>query len=341
MSSFQHGFEFCPIEGGISPDYTLLRPTFDKEIGRFLKYSLKSDLLIQQLTIFRTGIRQGQRLQWNRVRYVKIPVPDVDGASAVADFLDQETARIDQLVQKKERLLVAASQRIEALVHHAISDPNIPRIRIEHAMQRMHRPVDLTEHDQLVRLGLYNRGRGIFKKPAADEDGMGASDFHFVKAGDLILSGQFAWEGSVALAADTEEGCVVSHRYPVYRGRLGINTAYLLGLFRSNFGDFLLNDSSRGSAGRNRPLNTWRLGKEKIPFPNAELQSDIQRAVHFETRLRTKIQESIARLEELRNALITAAVTGQLDVKTWTQRERVECRPNETESENSRKEATA
>lgn len=67
MSSFLHGFEYCTRYGGISPDYTLLRPRFDEQIGRFLRYSLKSDFLIQQLTVFRNGIRQGQRLQWNRV----------------------------------------------------------------------------------------------------------------------------------------------------------------------------------------------------------------------------------------------------------------------------------
>lgn len=333
MSSFQHGFEYCDIEGGISPDYTLLRPTFHKDVGRFLKYSLKSDLLIQQLTIFRSGIRQGQRLQWNRIRYLKIPVPDIDGAKKVAGFLDRETARIDQLIEKKQRFLELTARRIDALVDEAISDPQVPKIRLENIVRRMQRPVVLSEHDELVRLGLLNRGRGIFKKPAADEEGMGDSSFYFVKRGDLILSGQFAWEGAVALATEDEEGCVVSHRYPVYRGREGINTAYLLGLFRSGFGDFLLNEASRGSAGRNRPLNTWRLGKEKIPVPAIELQEAVDRALAFERQLKKKIERSVLLLNEARAALITAAVTGQLDVTSWGKRGETDRRLDAIEEE--------
>lgn len=52
----------------------------------------------------------------------------------------------------------------------------------------MTRPVDLNNHDEFVRLGLYNRGRGIFKKPAADEEGMGASDFHYINLAILLLA---------------------------------------------------------------------------------------------------------------------------------------------------------
>jgi type I restriction enzyme S subunit len=239
---------------------------------------------------------------------------------AIADFLDAETARIDELIAGKRRFLSLLSSRAEALVDKAISDPNIQRVRFEHLVERMRRPVDLSQHEELVRLGLYNRGRGIFKKPAADEEGMGDSDFFFVKSGDLILSGQFAWEGAVALAGEAEDGCVVSHRYPVYVGRKGVKTAYLLGLLRSSFGDFLLNEASRGSAGRNRPLNTWRLGKEKLPVADDALQSEVEKAVHLERPLREMTTKSIECLREFRGALIIAAVTGQLNVQTWAKR---------------------
>ncbi|WP_454623200.1 restriction endonuclease subunit S [Brucella anthropi] len=221
------------------------------------------------------------------------------------------------MIEKKRLFVMGASLRIEALVDQAISAANVPRIRFEYLTQRVSRPVTLSEHHELVRLGLYNRGRGIFKKPAADEEGMGDSEFFFVEAGDLILSGQFAWEGAVALATVEEEGCVVSHRYPVYRGKSGVNTSYLLGLLRSRYGDFLLNEASRGSAGRNRPLNVRRLAKEKIPLPGSDLQRAVEQAVYSERRLKGKTEQSIARLEEFRSALITAAVTGQIDVKMW------------------------
>jgi type I restriction enzyme S subunit len=149
---------------------------------------------------------------------------------------------------------------------------------------------------------------------------MGDSSFFWVEPGDLILSGQFAWEGAVALASAGEAGCVVSHRYPVYSGTKRATTAYLLAFFRTKMGDFILNEASRGSAGRNRPLNVNRLEKEKIPIPSATLQARIGEIVSLEMEIRRKIQTSIDLLQEHRSALITAAVTGQIDVATWGKR---------------------
>ncbi len=90
-----------------------------------------------------------------------------------------------------------------------------------------------------------------------------------------------------------------------------------MGLLRSRFGDFLLNEASRGSAGRNRPLNTWRLGKEKVPIPAIALQDEVERALVFERKLKKKTDKSINLLNEAKAALITAAISGQIDVASW------------------------
>ena len=294
----------------------------NQSLACIANYKGDSNFLFWWLNCLYSEIRglssQDTRDGLNQTMVGHIPVPDYDFETqkAIADFLDRETARIDRLIEKKQRLVELAESRVHALVDEAISVPKVPRVRFENVVRRILRPVILSEHGELVRLGLFNRGRGMFKKPAADEEGMGDSSFCFVREGDLILSGQFAWEGAVALATQDEEGCVVSHRYPVYRGKEGVNTAYLLGLLRSGFGDFLLNEASRGSAGRNRPLNTWRLGKEKIPVPSGRLQLAIDRALAFECKLKKCSERSISLLSEARSAVITAAVTGRFDVGT-------------------------
>ena len=314
MQAWNGIFGISPFRGITSPDYAVYRFTDDTE-RRFIEYSLRTMLYAAEFHCRSKGIGTGfLRLNPNQFLSAVTYLPDAHTQRAIADFLDRETGRIDDLIEKKQKLMYGIGEQIVALVDRAISDSTVPRIRYENAVSRVQRPVSLSEHDEFVRLGLYNRGRGSFRKSPADEEEMGDSDFFFVRSGDLILSGQFAWEGAVALASDDEDGCVVSHRYPIYRGRSGVSTAYLLGLFRSRFGDFLLNETSRGSAGRNRPLNTWRLGKEKIPIPNNELQNAVERAVALERTLKRKVSASIDRLREYRAALITAAVTGQIDV---------------------------
>ena len=295
-----------------------VRPS-SRVANRFLLYLLASQYMSgfsHQFIKQNTGIQNLDDAAWFAS---EAWLPDLDTQKAIADFLDRETARIDQLIEKKGHFFRITSVRLEALVSEALTLADNEWVRFEQLAEQVQRPVQLSNHHELVRLGLYNRGRGIFKKPAADEEGMGASNFFFVRDGDLILSGQFAWEGAVAMAAAEEDGCVVSHRYPVYRGRI-VQTSYLLAIFRSSYGDFVLNDASRGSAGRNRPLNIRRLGKERLPIPPAGLQEAIETALRFERELRRRHGASINRLREYRAALITAAVTGQIDVASYGSR---------------------
>jgi type I restriction enzyme S subunit len=327
MQAWNGMFGVSPHDGITSPDYAIYEFTHEQVHPAFVEYLIRTPLYAAEFRCRSKGIGTGF-LRLNPSEFLSTPLwlPDYGTQREIAEFLDRETGRIARLIDTKNRQISRVAERIEALVGQAISDPSSPRVRFEYLVERIQRPVDLSQHEELVRLGLFNRGRGIFKKPAADEEDLGDSEFFFIVPGDLILSGQFAWEGAVALATESEAGCVVSHRYPVYVGRKGIRTAYLLGVFRSGFGAFLLNEASRGSAGRNRPLNTWRLGKEKIPLAGTGLQESVEAAIHFERRLREKTSQSISRLVEFRTALITAAVTGQLDISRWENRRHVDRR---------------
>ena len=179
------------------------------------------------------------------------------------------------------------------------------------------RPIPDDFEETIVPLGLYNRGRGFFQKPETEYANLGESSFFFVRKGDLVFSGQFAWEGAVGLVSEMEHDCVVSHRYPVYIGAEGILSEYLFAYFRSHHGQFLMDNCSRGAAGRNRPLNTRILEKEKIPVPDMQLQKQVATFIEFERCLKNKISPSIDCLKEYRSALITSAVTGQIDITTY------------------------
>lgn len=242
-------------------------------------------------------------------------VPDLATQRQIADFLDRETARIDLLIEKKQRLLGLVAPRFEALIHEAREAGDWRRFG--YCAHSRPRPISQCNEAAYIPLGLYNRGRGFFKKPETAYGDLGDSSFFFVENDDLVFSGQFAWEGAVGLVSDDEHGCVVSHRYPVYTGVKGILSEYLFAYFRSHHGQFLMENCSRGAAGRNRPLNTRILEKVKIPVPIMELQSRVAKVIEFERRLKDKTAPSIDRLKEYRSALITAAVTGQIDVTNY------------------------
>jgi type I restriction enzyme S subunit len=262
------------------------------------------------------------RISLSEMATRKIALPPIVEQSAITAFLGRETVKIDALVNEQRRLIDYLDEKITAMVFAHLGSPDTRELRLGQAADLITRPVEQKDDDLYIPLGIYNRGRGLFHKEQRQREHMGESDFFWVESGDLIISGQFAWEGSIALASDAETKCVVSHRYHLLRGKSCIAlTEYLLALLSTKHGDFLLNENSRGAAGRNRPLNINSLLKETIPVPAMPIQEDIANAVHQKIQLVAESKKQCEVLQERRSALISAAVTGKIDVRGLIQSE--------------------
>ncbi len=289
--------------------------TGNKTLGGYLHRSIqshptKAHFLVESPGITRYGLSQ------DAIGDIAICLPPSSEQSTIAAALDRETARIDALIAKKTRFVELLKEKIVALASQPPDSGDLRWIRLSHVCEVISRPVLQQAGSSYIKLGLLNRGRGIFKREDTDTEDMGDSDFFWVEPGDLILSGQFAWEGAVALAHEEHAGCVVSHRFPVIRGRRDqALTEYLLAYFLTQHGDFVINDCSRGSAGRNRPLNMSLLLGWKIPVPPMPIQREVARLVHLERLIGASVTRSVDLLRERRSALITAAVTGQIDLR--------------------------
>lgn len=306
-------------EGICTGELLVLRP---KEVDQkfLLDYVLNPDF-VAMVDSSTYGAKM-PRANWDFIGNLPALIPPQDDQRAIAAFLDRETARIDTLIEKKRRQIELLQEKRSALIHQAIHHPRTKDLRLKHVADHVARPIDRKDEEVYTAVGLYNWARGIFhKEPRAGRD-LGDSDFFWLKSDDLILSGQFAWEGAVALASEEEEGCVVSHRYPVLRGKPDLmDTAYLWAFFTTKRGHFFLDDHSRGAAGRNRPLNINTLSKEVIPVPPLIEQKKVAEHVYFERRFKKIIARSIDLLQEYRAALISAVVTGKIDVREDNQNE--------------------
>ena len=245
-------------------------------------------------------------------------IPTFAEQALIARFLDYKTAHIDALIEEQQRLIVLLKEKRRSIALAALADQSLPLVRIEHIVDVVSRPVRQKEGETYIPIGLFNRDRGLFRKEPREMQEMGDSDFFWVHSGDLAISGQFAWEGAVALAGDDEEGVVVSHRYPILRGREGIAlTEFVYAILTTKHGDFLLNECSRGAAGRNRPLNLTALLKELIRVPAMATQDSVRVLVQHASKVQAKCNEQIMLLQERRAALISAVVTGKIDVRGW------------------------
>jgi type I restriction enzyme S subunit len=306
------------IDGIISPSYGVYCPITEKTYPKYFDYLLRSTPFVTDVNRRSKGVWSSRlRLYPDDFLGMLLPLPDISRQKEITDFLDQETTRIDQLIEKKWSLIETLPLRAEALIDKALSASDTRWLRFGHAAKMVFRAVNRQDNEPYIAIGLYNRGRGIFHKEETYGQDLGDSTFSWVKPNDLIFSGQFAWEGAVALASEREDNKIASHRYPIYNARDGIESAYLFSYFRTHRGKFLMNDCSRGAAGRNRPLNTNRLEKEQIPIPSSSLQKQVAALVQQEDILKVKITESIQALNIYKVSLVTEAVTGQLDIHAW------------------------
>lgn len=209
----------------------------------------------------------------DRILALGIAVPPEQEKHAIAEFLERETTRIDTLVKKKERLIELLQEKRKNLTLDAMQSPRASSERLEIVADLIRRPINREGDATYTPIGLYNRGRGIFRKESRNGDELGDSRFFWIREGDLVISGQFAWEGAIALASEVEDGCIASHRYPILRSKPDVlDSAFLLSFFQTEWGQLLLDHHSRGAAGRNRPLNAQTLQKERIPLPPIQEQ---------------------------------------------------------------------
>jgi Type I restriction modification DNA specificity domain len=315
MKAWQGSIAISRFRGIVSPAYYVYKP-LSHEHDQFLHYLLRSAPYVSLYNRISKGVRVNQwDLEHEALRNVPVPLPDIDTQEAISTYLDRETYKIDERIAKKENIADLIAAKWEALIHNARQEKDAKWVRLNTVVQRVQRAIGKTSDTTFVPLGLYNRGRGFFKKLETDEEELGDSFFFWVQKGDIVFSGQFAWEGAIGFVTEEEDGCVVSHRYPVYRAIAGVESAYLYAFFRTAHGAFTMDNCSRGAAGRNKPLNTWTIEREQILIPSEQTQKAIARLVTLEAIVRKLTREYVGKALELKSALVTAAVTGQIDVQ--------------------------
>ncbi|UYI50191.1 restriction endonuclease subunit S [Vibrio natriegens] len=320
MDGFAGAIGVSDSDGKCSPVCSVCIPwSSDAIVTKYYGYLVRQLAVTDYITSLAKGIRErSTEFRFNEFSNLFLAVPPTEEQKKIVDFLEQEISKINLLIAKQELLVKLLQEKRWGLVSEAVNSSDVQAYRIGHVTEQMLREYQHIQDQEVITLGLYNRGRGIFEKEPKLSQDLGDSDFYYVEEGDLILSGQFAWEGSIAIADDIHCNSLVSHRYPVLRGKQGtLDTNFLWAYLTTKEGHFILNENSVGSAGRNRPLNIRTLLKEKIFIPSLEQQSKVAKFVKVEKRINEKIKEQIIQLNERKVALISAVVTGKIDVRDW------------------------
>ena len=127
LRSFEGGLEYCHHDGIISPAYTVLKKK-NGLVDTFYKYLFKSFSFISEIQTSVVGIREGKNISYPELSYSLLPIPSQSEQTAIANFLDDKTAKIDRAIVQKEQLIALLKERKQIIIQNAVTkglDPNV------------------------------------------------------------------------------------------------------------------------------------------------------------------------------------------------------------------------
>jgi len=119
--------------------------------ARFLYRVVQSSPFVEQVVSRSVGVSY-PAINPSTLSNIEIPLPDLATQRQIADFLDRETARIDLLIEKKQRLVDLVAPRFEALIHSARESGDWRRFGF--CARPSPRPIPHEADASYVRLGL-------------------------------------------------------------------------------------------------------------------------------------------------------------------------------------------
>ena len=120
LRSFQGGIEYARERGIISPAYTILCP-FEREHHAYLAHLFKSRPYIENLSLFVTGIRQGQNIDYERLARSCLPLPPLPEQTVIVRYLDHVDRRIRRYIRAKQKLIARLEEQKQAIIQQAVT----------------------------------------------------------------------------------------------------------------------------------------------------------------------------------------------------------------------------
>ncbi len=303
--------------------------------SRFLAYWVRSAHFVDEIMARSVGVNY-PAINASDIGNLPFPLITLGDQRDVADFLDRETGRIDGLVARKQRQIELLHERGAALISRAVTKGQDPDARMKDSgiewlgeipahwetprAKVLFREVDDRSETGEEELLSVSHITGVTLRSQKNVTMFMAESLEGYKkcsAGDLAINTMWAWMGAMGIAPVSG---IVSPSYNVYRlHRSDCDEWFFDQLFRT--GRFIAEvvRHSKGIWTSRLRLYPEAFYEIRLPTPPVEEQRAIVAAIRRETgdydALRKKVEMSIEKLQEYRSSLITAAVTGQIDVR--------------------------
>lgn len=313
---------------------------------KFLNYVTLTTDFINQVDGSTYGSKM-PRASSEFIGQLKIPYPSSDEAAKIAAFLDHETAKIDSLIAKQQRLIALMEEKRQAVISHAVTkglDKSAPlrpsgiewlgdvpehwEVRaIKHSVSipitdgPHETPNFVDEGIPFVSAEAVSSGRIDFAKIRAhitERDHARFSQKYTPKLGDIFMVKSGATTGKLAMVEDDLVFNIWSPLAAI-RCRMGINPRFILHFMRS--AQFQEAIRLYWSFGTQQNIGMKVIENLHTTIPPLKEQNSISNILDEHVSkfdgLFDKAQSAINLLKERRTALISAAVTGKIDLRDW------------------------
>ncbi|MBB4841187.1 type I restriction enzyme S subunit [Sphingomonas kyeonggiensis] len=344
MKAWQGSLGVSPYRGIVSPAYFVYHARHN-ELPGYLHYLLRSDPYATGFLTISKGIRINQwDVDPDHLAQLPIPLPSLSEQAEIVAFLDRETAKIDALVEEQRRLIELLKEKRQAVISHAVTkglNPDAPmkdsgvewlgEVPSHWAIAKFPSAIDFQEGPGILAVDFHDEGVPLLRVAGAQSrwaslDGCNFLDpakvqsrwDHFrLELGDLVIS------GSASMGTVCEVGAATVGAIP-YTGLIrlrprnnGATRDYIRALVSSSL--FFTQIDMLKAGATIQHFGPIHLRQMIVTLPPKEEQEKIAVYVEAEhTRFDALLEQAsaaITLLQERRAALISAAVTGKIDVR--------------------------
>ncbi|WP_294052518.1 restriction endonuclease subunit S [Thiolapillus sp.] len=311
--------------------------------SEFLAHLMRAYDVIKVFYGLGGGLRQA--LRFDGIKRMPILVPPINEQLAIVDYINHETAQIDQLIEKKTRFIELLKEKRAALITEAVTGkfdvrtskpyPEYKNSQVDwvgaipkhwitvpffmHAKEKKVPNKGMIE-DNLLSLSYGN----IIRKNITTSEGLlpeSYETYQVVKYGDIVFRFTDLQNDKRSLRSGlVRERGIITSAYLAVKAT-NMNSEFLAHLMRAY--DVIKVFYGLGG-GLRQALRFDGIKRMPILVPPINEQLAIVDYINHETaqmdKLTEETQRSIDLLKEKRTALITAAVTGKIDVRDYNER---------------------
>jgi len=336
MKAWQGSIAISEYEGIVSPAYFVYQPNktlFELAHPKYVHYLLRNPIYVTQYLSRSKGIRVNQwDLDPDEFRNIELLLPGKIEQEKIYSFLDHETAKIDNLIKKQQQMIELLKEKRQAVIS------NVVNIRSNERKTKLKNLVNMqtgypfpsakfkfSSDNSIALLRGVNVGVDSIKWDDVvywDVSALDRLNEYLLVAGDIVFGMDRPWISSGTRVSEIKEQdlpCLLLQRVARIRSNIKSYQPFIkLCLSSNEFREYAEIDLTGVSVPHISPEQISNFYVKDIPFDQqVNLTKNALKKIEKIKIIKEMSEQTIQILQERRAALISAAVTGKIDVRDW------------------------